>query len=370
MLKFIYSLNEINSWIIFLIGTIGSLWSIIELVKKKELKKRIVVVFIMGLCTITLSLISKGTRQVPELVGKTYSQAVQVLVNNDIDFESIQNVSEYKVIDQMPKAGTIQWKNSKVQIEVESKADYEERNREFVEEQEAKHKEKIIKQLEEEKTKFVKVNATLFETKVSVVNKNGKEKYALAKEVNTEKIENAILINEEHHIVFNEYVNVERYKSWYKNTLSFTESVPIGRYKISLKAKGYDKKVCELDLKDCKDSSVDVNMYLNPTIQKPEYMYRVHIVDSNYREIKVDQICLKLSKDDNEIGRIINEKPKSMFWLKSGLGKKIYVQLTGENMYCKCSIKYSQAENDLFIVVKNDFSAYQGTMEEYLNATT
>ena len=39
MLKFIYSLNEINSWIIFLIGTIGSLWSIIELVKKKELKK-------------------------------------------------------------------------------------------------------------------------------------------------------------------------------------------------------------------------------------------------------------------------------------------------------------------------------------------
>lgn len=61
---------------------------------------------------------AKNITQVPDIVGKTYSDACNTLSNNDLSYNLVLDNGIY-VMEQDPVAGTIVEKNSRVELVTE-----------------------------------------------------------------------------------------------------------------------------------------------------------------------------------------------------------------------------------------------------------
>ena len=121
-LRAILTVDETMNMVTMILSIVSGILAIVAefRIRSRRNKKSWVVklIIIVSIIVVTCTVVRKNITQVPDIVGKTYSDACNTLSNNDLSYNLVLDNGIY-VMEQDPVAGTIVEKNSRVELVTE-----------------------------------------------------------------------------------------------------------------------------------------------------------------------------------------------------------------------------------------------------------
>ena len=121
-LRAILTVDETMNMVTMILSIVSGILAIVAefRIRSRRNKKSWVVklIIILSIIVVTCTVVRKNITQVPDIVGKTYSDACNTLSNNDLSYNLVLDNGIY-VMEQDPVAGTIVEKNSRVELVTE-----------------------------------------------------------------------------------------------------------------------------------------------------------------------------------------------------------------------------------------------------------
>lgn len=114
----LYFFNSIVYLIFTVISFVGAVFSLFPN-SPNWMKKHIKVIILFCFCMFITFFVRENMRKVPDVVGRTYENACNILSDYDLKYTLIAGDNLY-VTDQKPEAGTIVFKNKEVELEAAS----------------------------------------------------------------------------------------------------------------------------------------------------------------------------------------------------------------------------------------------------------
>ena len=117
--KIILSVDETINIVVMIISIVSGIAAIVSEIKihKKHKKNTWITkcIFLVSILVIICTVARRNITEVPNVVGKTYQDACNILSNNGLNYSQVLDVGAY-VMEQNPIAGTIVEKDSQVEL--------------------------------------------------------------------------------------------------------------------------------------------------------------------------------------------------------------------------------------------------------------
>ena len=121
-LRAILTVDETMNTVTMILSIVSGILAIVAefKIRSRRNKKSLVIklIIIVSIIVVTCTVVRKNITQVPDIVGKTYSDACNILSNNDLSYNLVLDNGIY-VMEQDPVAGTIVKRNSRVEMVTE-----------------------------------------------------------------------------------------------------------------------------------------------------------------------------------------------------------------------------------------------------------
>ena len=122
-LRAILAVDDTMNTVIMILSIVGGVLAIVAEFRNHSEKRKnswvIKFIIIVSVGVVVCTFVRKNITQVPNVVGKTYQDACNILSNNGLNYNLVIDKGNY-VMEQEPNAGTIVQKNTKVQLVTES----------------------------------------------------------------------------------------------------------------------------------------------------------------------------------------------------------------------------------------------------------
>lgn len=121
-LRAILTVDETMNTVTMILSIVSGILAIVAEFKIRSRRNKkswvIKLIIIVSIIVVTCTVVRKNITQVPDIVGKTYSDACNILSNNDLSYNLVLDNGIY-VMEQDPVAGTIVKRNSRVELVTE-----------------------------------------------------------------------------------------------------------------------------------------------------------------------------------------------------------------------------------------------------------
>lgn len=256
--------------------------------KGRKINKIISIVFVI--CGMIVVFYTNLLVKVPDLTNKTYEDAKNILVNSDLDFNTLRGCEDYIVKNQSVIGGSVVIKGTLVELSLEG---YKKDETQLTQSEK-------IEVLREDGYRFIKTNITLYERKLQIVDEQGKVEQCLGTEIDYSNVKEVTFTNQEHGLLFNQFSIIPKYSYLSNACVVLDDAIPVGHYRFEIKVNGYDTFLSESDI-SAENMGVEtekgMNIYLVPKLNTQEYICRVNLVDDNFNPIYYT--CYQISFDEN-----------------------------------------------------------------------
>lgn len=116
------AVDDTMNTVVMILSLVSEILSIIAKFRNHFNNKRgswaFKLIIVVSIAVITCTFVRKNITEVPNVVGKTYSDACNILSNNGLNYSLVLDSGNY-VVEQEPVAGTIVQKDTKVKLVTE-----------------------------------------------------------------------------------------------------------------------------------------------------------------------------------------------------------------------------------------------------------
>lgn len=329
--------------------------------KWKKTKIFFAVLFIFG-GVITI-LYTNLLVKVPNIINKTYADAKNILVNAELDFNTLRGYEDGIVKTQSISEESIVVKGTLIELGVEGVS---KENVKFT-------KSEIVEQLRQDGYRFIKTNLTLYERKMRIVDEQGVVLQCLGTEIDYTNVNSVIFKNQEYNIEFDDYAVIPQYSFLSDACVVMNEELPVGNYSVEIKVDGYDTFSAESNFTADNmgtETEKNINIYMIPQLDTQEYTYRVSLVDENFEPL--NYYCYQIKFEENPYFTYQFElENRDCFFVKSILGTEFIVTLKdNQNHEYECIVRFDEVTNEIYLVKTEYGTLYQADYIDYLNTVS